>query len=145
MKEQQKREWKKDLSIPSSGIPALLVNLWVWSLGVFKQRQVAVHPGPRGDSCIRQNVGRGDCWSVTLMFHEDCAKSLCGTDSQQSRCSDKGEMMAFPQVILRAISQAWSLESDHQPRALLGKMNFLSLLSCLFIIQPCFKEALRWL
>lgn len=35
-----------------------------------------------------------------------------------------------------------SHKSHHQPQLILGKMNFISLSSCLFIIHPCFKEAL---
>lgn len=75
--------------------------------------------------------------------------SLCGTDCQQFEYLDKGEIMAFHQVILRTICKRPSIslspKSDHQPQLLLGKMNFISLLSCLFVIQPCFRENLEWL
>lgn len=58
----------------------------------------------------------------------------------------KGKMMTFIWVILRIICKGpkppLSPKSDHQPRLLLSKMNFISLLGCLFIIQPCFSEAL---
>lgn len=101
MKGQQKSELKKDGSFqPSRSIPALQLEqaagwiLWAWSPGVFKQRQAAVLAGPRGDFCMRQNVERGDLYNVILLFHEYCSKSTCGTNPQQFKYSDEGELMA---------------------------------------------------